>query len=91
MRSIAVEIEIDDRRDVQRQELRHAQAADHRDAERLAQLGAGAGAERDRQRAEDRGECRHHDRTEAQQAGVADRGLGAQGRAAGVRSRSRSS
>src|SRR6266850_3511573 len=57
----AVKIEVDDRRDVERQELRHAQAADHRDAERLAQLGAGAGAERDRQRAEDRREGGHHD------------------------------
>ena len=49
-----VEPDVDDRRDEQRQELRHHQAADDRDAERLAQLGAGAGAERDRQRAEDR-------------------------------------
>ena len=60
-----VEIEIDDRRDVERQELRDAQPADHRDAKWLAQLRARAGAERDRQRAEDRGERRHHDRPEA--------------------------
>ena len=72
----AVEIDVDDRRDVERQQLRQAQAADHRDAERLAQLGALAGAERDRQRAEDRRERRHHDRAEAQQARFADRGLG---------------
>ena len=46
------------------------QPADHRDAQRLAQLGAGAGAERDRQRAHQRGKRRHHDRPEAQQAGL---------------------
>ena len=67
------------------------QAADHGDAERLAQLGAGARADRDRQRAEDRREGGHHDRPEAQQAGFADRRLGARGRRVGARSRSRPS
>ena len=33
----------------------------------------GAEAERERKRAEDRGECRHHDGTEAHQAGLIDR------------------
>ena len=37
-----VEIDVDDRRDVQREQLRHKQTADHCDAERLAQFGAGA-------------------------------------------------
>src|SRR5438445_6560151 len=37
-----VEVEIDHRSDVQRQELGYEQAADHRDTERLAQLRAGA-------------------------------------------------
>src|SRR5215472_9741718 len=36
-----VEVDVHDRRDEQRQQLRYAQAADDRDAERLAQLGAG--------------------------------------------------
>ena len=62
--------------------MRQAQAADDGDAERLAQFGAGTGAERDRQRAEDGGKSRHHDRPEAQQTGLADRGLGRQADAA---------
>src|SRR6516162_8419616 len=37
----AVEIDIDDRRDEKRQQLRQNEPADHGDAERLAQLGAG--------------------------------------------------
>src|SRR5262249_19707809 len=69
----AVEVYVDDRRDVERKQLREDQSADHRDAERLAQFGAGAVAERDRQRPEDRRECRHHDRPEAQHGGFADR------------------
>ena len=40
----AVEVEIDHRCDVKRQDLRHAQSADDRDTERLAQFGASAGA-----------------------------------------------
>ena len=52
----AVEIKVDDRRDVEREQLREDQAADHRDTQRLAELGACAAAERDRQRAENRGE-----------------------------------
>ena len=66
-------VEIEHRRDEQRQRLRNDQAADHRDAQRLAQLGAGAGAEGDRQRAHHRGKRRHHDRAEAHQAGPVDR------------------
>src|SRR4051812_45817759 len=46
-----VEVDVDHRRDEQRQQLRDAQAADHGDAERLTQLCAGSGADRDGQRA----------------------------------------
>ena len=38
-----VEINIDHRRDEQRQKLRNAETADHGDAERLAQFSTGAG------------------------------------------------
>ena len=47
------------------------QPAHDRNAERLRK--AGAEAQRQRQRAEDRGERRHHDGTEAHQAGLIDR------------------
>jgi hypothetical protein len=67
------EIEIDHRRREQRQRLADDQAADHGIAERLAQLRAGAGAEHQRHAAEQRRHRRHHDRAEAQQAGLADR------------------
>jgi hypothetical protein len=43
-----VEIEIDDRRGVEREQLAQRQPADHGVAERLAQLGPDAGAERER-------------------------------------------
>src|SRR5258708_28106013 len=69
----AVEIEVDDRRGVEGEPLRHEQAADNGDAERAAQLGAGALADGERQAAADRGEGRHHDRPEAQQAGFVER------------------
>ena len=63
-----IEREIDDRRGVQRQHLAEDQAADDRDAQRPAQLRAGAGAERQRHAPEQRRHRRHHDRPEAQQA-----------------------
>src|SRR5215470_2889407 len=44
----AVEIKINDRRGVERQELAQREAADHGVAERLAQLRAGAVTERER-------------------------------------------
>ena len=47
-------VEIEDRRDVEREELGHQEAADDREAERAARGGARAGAERDRQRPEQR-------------------------------------
>ena len=48
----AIEIEINDRRGVEREELREQQAADDGDAERPAQFAAGAVFQRERQRAE---------------------------------------
>ena len=68
-----VEHQIDHRRGEQRQHLADDQAADDRDAERPAQLRAGAGAQHQRQRAEQRRHRGHQDRAEAQQAGLMDR------------------
>src|SRR5215831_17281030 len=70
----AVEIKINHRRSVERQELAQREAADHGVAERLAQLRARAVAERERKAREHRGRRRHQDRAEAQQAGFADGG-----------------
>ena len=67
-----VEVDVDYRRREQRQHLADQQAADHRVAERLADLGARAGAEHQRHAAEQRRHRRHHDRAEAQQRGLAD-------------------
>ena len=69
----AIEIEIDHRRDEQRDHLREQQAADHREAQRLAQFGTRAQAHGDGQRAHQRRRGGHHDRAETQQAGGADR------------------
>ena len=76
----AVEIDVDHRRRIERQDLADDQAADDRDAERLAQLRAVAEAERQRQRAQHRRHGRHQDRPEAQQAGLVDRLARARGR-----------
>jgi hypothetical protein len=86
-----VEEQIDHRRGVERQHLADDQAADDGDAERLAQFRADAGAQRQRQAAEQRGEGGHHDRPEAQQARLIDRLAGACRRCAPRRARSRSS
>jgi hypothetical protein len=69
----AIEREIDDRRGEERQRLGEDQAADHRDAERMADLGAHAPADHQRQRAEERRHRRHHDRAKAQKARLEDR------------------
>ena len=61
----AIEREIDDRRRVQREELRQREAADDRDAERPTQLRPGAAADGQGQPAEQRGHRRHEDRPEA--------------------------
>ena len=68
-----IEEEIDDRRGEEGQHLAHDQAADDGDAQRMAQLGADAGAQHQRQRAEQRRHGGHQDRAEAQQAGLMDR------------------
>src|SRR5258708_35145889 len=47
----AIEVEVDDRRRVEGEELAHEQAADDRNAERAAQLRAVAEADRERDRA----------------------------------------
>src|SRR5438874_10106939 len=62
-----LEIEVDHRRDVEGEELREQQSADHREAERLARAAAGAKADGDRQAAHQRRHGRHHDRAEADQ------------------------
>src|SRR5258706_10440265 len=69
----ALEIEVDNGSDVERQHLREQQAAYHGEAERHARAAAGTEADRDRQAAH---ECRHgghHDRPEADQPGLVDR------------------
>jgi hypothetical protein len=68
----AVEGEIDDGGGEQGQGLRKDQAADDRDAERVAEFGAGAAAEHQREGAEHRREGGHHDRAEAQEGGLED-------------------
>src|SRR5438477_12599610 len=69
----ALHLQINDRRRVERQQLAQQQAADDGNAERVAQFRAGAGFERQRDRAEQRGERGHHDWPEAQEAGLHDR------------------
>src|SRR5439155_63906 len=68
-------VEVDDGRDVERQELREDERGDHGQPERPPGVAAGAHAERDGQRPEQGGHRRHHDRAEAQQAALVD-GLG---------------
>src|ERR1700749_2339873 len=64
-----VEVEKDDWRRVKRQRLADDQPADDGVAERLPDFGSGAGAEHQRNTAEERGHRRHHDRPETQQTG----------------------
>src|SRR5215218_3514068 len=68
-----IEEQVDDRRREERQHLADEQAADHDDAERLAQLGAGSGREHQRQGAKERRQRRHQDRPEPQQRRLVDR------------------
>ena len=63
---------VDDGRGVEREHLAQQQAAHHRDAQRPAQFRAQAGAEGQRQSAEQRGHGRHHDGPESQQARFVD-------------------
>ena len=71
-----LEVDVDDRRDEQRQKLREQKSADHRETERLPRVSAGAERERDRQAAHQRGHRGHHDRPEPRQTGLADRFFG---------------
>jgi len=68
-----VEGEVDHRGGVEREELAHDEPAHDRDAERLAELGPDTLPQRERQAAQQRGHRGHHDRAEAQQAGLVDR------------------
>ena len=65
--------QVDDRRRVEREELRDQQAAYDGDAERAAQFRPGADAHGQRQRAQQRRHGGHHDRPKAQQACLIDR------------------
>src|ERR1700731_735735 len=46
------QVDVEDRREIERDQLRHHQAADHREAERTPRLAARAVSERDRHRTE---------------------------------------
>ncbi len=72
-RAEPLEIEIDDRRRIERQRLAERQTADDGQAQRSPQLRADAVTEHQRQRAEHRRHRRHQDRAQAQQAGLIDR------------------
>eukprot|EP01022_Parablepharisma_sp_SALTPOND_P004196 TRINITY_DN118_c0_g1_i13.p1 TRINITY_DN118_c0_g1~~TRINITY_DN118_c0_g1_i13.p1 ORF type:complete len:2030 (+),score=744.92 TRINITY_DN118_c0_g1_i13:50280-56369(+) len=69
----AVEAEIDHRRGEEREHLRHQQATDHGDAQRLAQLRTHAGPQHQRQRPQQGRHGGHQDGPEAQQASLVDR------------------
>src|SRR5438093_13045846 len=68
-----IECQIDNWCRVQRKNLAEQQATDDGDAERPPQLIAGAAAECEGQSREERGDWRHHDRPETQQACLVDR------------------
>src|SRR6185369_6078989 len=67
----AIQVEVDDRRREEVHQLRDAEPPHDGEAERLAQLRAGAKAEGQRDRAEESSEGGHQDGTEAEQAGPA--------------------
>src|SRR5262245_2306917 len=69
----AVEVEVDHRGRVEREQLAENQPAHDRDAKRTAQFTAVAETDGERQGAEQRRTGGHHDGTEAQQAGFVDR------------------
>src|SRR2546422_3571821 len=68
----AIEIEEDDGRGIERQELTQRQPADDGVAERLAYLGAGSSAEHERHGAKHRRHRRHENRPETLDAGLVD-------------------
>ncbi len=70
-----VHVDVDDRRDVEGQELGDQQAADHGQAQGAARLGALPGAQGDGQGAHQGGHGGHHDGAEPEEAALED-GLG---------------
>ncbi|MNQ86065.1 hypothetical protein D3C85_1012490 [compost metagenome] len=69
----AVEVKVNHRGGVKRQDLAEHQPADDRHAQRLAHLRAFGTAEQQRQGPEDGRQGGHQDRPQAQQAGTANR------------------
>jgi len=67
-----VKVEIHDRGGEKSEHLRQDEAANDGDAQRLAQLGAHASSQGQRQTAQHRRHCSHQDGAEAQQAGLVD-------------------
>src|SRR6185503_10429480 len=67
-----VEVEIDDRSRVERQQLAERKSTDHRVTQRLTQLRAGASAYGERQSRQKGHSRRHQNGTEAQKTGLAD-------------------
>src|SRR5580704_3406816 len=67
-----VEENVNDGRGVESENLANQESADHGDAEGAAEFGADAGAEGERETAEQRGHGGHHDGAEAEEAGSVD-------------------
>src|SRR5258706_11777742 len=65
----ALKQEVDDRRSVEREGLREQKAADNGDAQRTAQLGAGAESDGEREGAEKSSHSGHHDGPKPDDAG----------------------
>src|SRR5712692_351601 len=72
----ALEIQINHRGQIQRDDLRYAQAADDCQPQSASRLSAGAPTQSNRQRAHKRRHRRHHDRTKPDQTRLKDRFLG---------------
>src|SRR6188472_4061596 len=66
------QVDVDDRRQTERDELRHQETADDGQTERPARLAAGAVPECNWQRPEERRRRGHHDRPEADDAALVD-------------------
>src|ERR1041385_7614889 len=68
----SIECKINHRSRIERQKLAEEKAADDRDSQRPAQLGAGAASESERDAAKERSHCGHHDRAKAQERCLKD-------------------
>src|SRR5690349_23229698 len=68
-----IEVGVDDRGDVERDELGEGQSAHDGESEWTPGFGPGAEPDRDRERAHEGGHGGHHDRAEADPAGLDDR------------------